>query len=705
MKLNKILATTAAAIIFGSAAAIAETYDDAPPSYYCSQGQNFYKTSQYTSAIKAFRTALRENPNDTSARIGLINSFVSRAEYYNNTEKNPKKALTDLKSAAFYFACYNGKPAKTGYNQAYMAAVSNLNTLERSLNADITGGGLVKSGQNLRVQGEFAAAGYDFYRAIEDPVNEKAANIGMGDVLNILGQPKIAIPYYEKALQLSPEDADLRLKVARAYEKAGEGTLAEQHYNYALKNSNEKEEILNSLEKICRQRSEANPADAEAHCNLGVIYQKRGKTTEAIAEYQKAEKLNPALITTKTNMAILYYDKKQYKEAIECCNKALLISPKNTQARLQKAKSFQALSLWENATEEYKNVLKYEPENSEAQFGLAEIYTKNMSGEDALAQIQAQGIKLSPEFYAKTAYNAHKSKDIAKAEQYYKLAIEANPNDKALYLNLAQIYNGKNDYANAMVYAQKAKQLFPTDEQVNNLYKDIKTRIATNAFDEADALRDGGSYEAAIEKYKAIQPQNYDTYISIAGTYQMMKDYPNAIVYYKKALETNPTDETVLMAMSGIYIYQNDLANAEMTVKKIKNQQNPKVKEIVAYIDSQKAETEMNNAISKYENKDYAGAETILTSLINKKLGGYMPYYYRAMVYDALGKYQQAINDYESVIAKDSTVALVYYSLGVDYDTLKNFPRAIQNYRKYLELTNETNDYTEYARQRIKQSQ
>ena len=144
----------------------------------------------------------------------------------------------------------------------------------------------------------------------------------------------------------------------------------------------------------------------------------------------------------------------------------------------------------------------------------------------------------------------------------------------------------------------------------------------------------------------------------------MMKDYPNAIVYYKKALETNPTDETVLMAMSGIYIYQNDLANAELTVKKIKNQQNPKVKEIVAYIESQMAETEMNNAISKYENKDYAGAETILTSLINKKLGGYIPYYYRAMVYDALGKYQQAINDYESVIAKDSTVALVYYSLG-----------------------------------------
>jgi len=81
-----------------------------------------------------------------------------------------------------------------------------------------------------------------------------------------------------------------------------------------------------------------------------------------------------------------------------------------------------------------------------------------------------------------------------------------------------------------------------------------------------------------------------------------------------------------------------------------------------------------------------------------------MPYYYRAMVYDALGNYKLAVSDYESVIAKDSSIALVYYSLGVDYDSLKDFPRAIQNYKKFLELSKENNEYTNYARQRIKQT-
>lgn len=705
MGIKKFFTTAILTLCFTAPQIMAEVYDDTPPSRYYTQGQSYYQNSQYSSAIKSFRTALRENPEDFSSKVGLINSYVSRAEYYNNTEKSPQKALNDLKSAIFYFVCFNGKSANTNYNQAYSAAMANLNTLERSLNKDITGEGLVNSGKTLRMQGEFAAAGYDYYRALEDPVNTKTANVGLADVLNILGQPQQSLQYYEKALQMDPDNSDLRLKIARAYEKTGNYALAAEHYNFALKNSNEKEEILNSLEKICRQRSEANPADAEAHCNLGVIYQKRGNIEGALSEYQKAEKLNPGLTTTKINMAVLYYDQKKYKDSIDASNKALLIDPKNIQARLQKAKSFKALSLWENATEEYKNVLKYEKQNSEAQYGLAEIYAKNMPGEDAISQLQAQGITLSPDFYAKMAYDAHKSKDLQNAIKYYKLAIEANPKDKALYLNLTQIYNGQNDFGQALAYAEKAKQQFPSDEQITTLYNDVKSRISNDIYNEADKLREQGNYAEAIAKYKSIQPQGYNSYLGIAGIYQLMKDYPNAIIFYKKALNEKPNDQDVLLALTGIYIYQNDIENASETVKKITNKQNPKVKEMISYIDEQKSNSELNKAIDKYENKEYAEAQAILTSLINQKLGGYMPYYYRAMVYDALGKYKEAVADYESVIAKDPSIALVYYSLGVDYDTLKNFPRAIQNYKKFLELSKENNDYTAYARQRIKQSQ
>ena len=184
MKRNKILTVAIATMMFTAVPSFAETYNDVAPSFYFTQGQNFYKGGQYTSAIKSFRKALRENPLDSSSEIGIINSYISRAKYYNDSVNMPQKAIADLKSALFYFVCFD-ETSRSKYSEAYTAAITSLNTLENSLKADITANGFVKSAKNLRVQGEFAAAGYDFYRAKGDPKNAVVANIGLGDVMKI----------------------------------------------------------------------------------------------------------------------------------------------------------------------------------------------------------------------------------------------------------------------------------------------------------------------------------------------------------------------------------------------------------------------------------------------------------------------------------------------------------------------------------------
>ena len=218
------------------------------------------------------------------------------------------------------------------------------------------------------------------------------------------------------------------------------------------------------------------------------------------------------------------------------------------------------------------------------------------------------------------------------------------------------------------------------------------------------AIDSAYGYKEAIEKYQKISPQGYNSYVGIAGVYLLMKDYNNALIFYKRAVTEKPNDNELLMTIAGIYVQLDDIKNADTYLQRITNKQTSKYKELETYINSKKAENELNSAIAKYEAKEYKAAEGILTALIMKKLGGYMAYYYRAMVYDALGNYKLAVSDYEQVVAINSTIPLVYYSLGVDYDSLKDFPQAVKNYKKYLELTNETNEYTKYARQRIQQS-
>ena len=46
-------------------------------------------------------------------------------------------------------------------------------------------------------------------------------------------------------------------------------------------------------------------------------------------------------------------------------------------------------------------------------------------------------------------------------------------------------------------------------------------------------------------------------------------------------------------------------------------------------------------------------------------------------------------------------MAIAYYSIGVDYDALENYSAAKENYKKFVDLTKEDNDYKAYAQTRI----
>ena len=65
-------------------------------------GQSYLSQYQYSGAIDEFKSALRINYLDNSARIGLVNSYLSRGTDYANKDRNWQKAADDYRSALFY---------------------------------------------------------------------------------------------------------------------------------------------------------------------------------------------------------------------------------------------------------------------------------------------------------------------------------------------------------------------------------------------------------------------------------------------------------------------------------------------------------------------------------------------------------------------------------------------------------------------------
>ena len=101
--MKKILWLLICILIVNSNSFAQTVYDDnyqENPNYV--QGMKYYESSQYSSAINEFKKAIRVNPNDTSALVGLSNAYNSRAVYYNNTANNTPAAISDIKSALFF---------------------------------------------------------------------------------------------------------------------------------------------------------------------------------------------------------------------------------------------------------------------------------------------------------------------------------------------------------------------------------------------------------------------------------------------------------------------------------------------------------------------------------------------------------------------------------------------------------------------------
>ena len=357
---------------------------------YYDNGVKFLKANQYTNAITEFRKALRENPSDKSSKIQLINAYILRAQYYNNTAKDYNRAANDLRSSIFYLRYYDNTPVDAQY-------INNLNTMEHNLenilyaiNADQTPKGRFAMGKSLRAQGEFAAAVVEFQKAQQDTNYRKSSLANIGEIYVILNTPELAINYLEQAISMGAGNANLHIKLANSYEKVGQIDKAAKQYNFALSDVNDNQEILTELENIWKEKINKNPNDAEAHANLGAVYQKKNNFQEALKQYEKAETLNPSNITTRLNIGTLYQAQKEYETAIAAYDTIIAVNPNHLQAYLYKAQCYKEMGNKDAALQNYKLALNLDPSNQALKDEVYSMYETTMSQDEKLAYLKQQ---------------------------------------------------------------------------------------------------------------------------------------------------------------------------------------------------------------------------------------------------------------------------------------------------------------------------
>lgn len=668
-------------------------------------GQQYLTNYQYSGAITEFKSALRINYLDNSARIGLVNSYLARGMYYANTEKDYKKAADDYRSAMFYLVYYPNANQVKNSSQAIVQVSSNLTKCLQATNFDTSAKNRFNTAKQLRAEGNFAAAAYEFNQALSDTSLIKESFQQTGDIMKLLGNDPKAAEFYKKAVSVSPNDIDLRLSYAKMLDKLGQEDNAVEEYNYILAKTSDNKDVLYSLERIYKRKLEQSPNDAAITANLGAIMQKEGNFDEALRYYSKAEYLDPSNVNTRLNVGTLYQQKGDYKTAITAYDSVLILYPDNIQANIYKAQTLSAMGETKKAQELFKKVLEKEPNNEIAQNEMVNMVKTSMTPIQFADYIKKNNPQNAANVLYDYALDLHKQNNLKDSIALYNEVIGLEPSNSEVYVNLAVAQSQDKNYEAALATLNTANSKFPNNSQIADALKSINAQSTDEKLEIAANYYNNKDYKNAIEEYLKITPATSETMLGIASAYQNLDDIENAIVYYKKALELSPTNSDIAYYVAALYADKQDVENAKIYAQKslALNKTNKQAKELLENITSQINSEQLEKAIALFDSEKYDESLGIINNILATNPKEAYALYYRGMIYDTQKKYNEAIKDYKNAITYNPDLTIVNYLIGVDFDMLEQYKNAMSYYKAFTATYSEDDDFKKYADTRIKE--
>ena len=223
-------------------------------------------------AAEAFRAALAEDSGFVLAQSALCATEVRRFEYWNDTGAHARARL----------ACARVQDADPMPAEAALA-LGNLD----------------------RVDGRFTEALRRFRLAAADPASAALAEVGMGKVEAARGQPDRARSHFQAALDVAPDDAQVRAEVGFQAYRDGRLEDATASYRRALELAPDNAGYWNTYGFLwllqgnaaeaarAFERSIAIEPSADVLANFATLRSQAGEHDAALALYRRALELDP----------------------------------------------------------------------------------------------------------------------------------------------------------------------------------------------------------------------------------------------------------------------------------------------------------------------------------------------------------------------------------------------------------------------------
>jgi len=263
---------------------------------------------------------------------------------------------------------------------------------------------------------------------------------------------------------------------------------------------------------------------------LAEMYWKGQRTHDAVTEAQEILKRHPDDVPTRRLLARIYLrslgdlsagvgQSEVAGKAIEQYKEIYRLDPSDTESALWLTRLYRLRNEHDKAEAVLRGILKDDPENEQAVEQLTQLFLDQGKSAEAVSLLEGMTNRAPNAALLDLLGDAYtQTKDLPKAEQAYRKAVELDPSELSHQRGLGQTLMAEEKYSDALGVYQKLADLMPDDA-------DIYLRIA-QIYREMHQL---DRAEESLLKARQYAPGSLEVMYNEAMLYQAQGRYDDAI--------------------------------------------------------------------------------------------------------------------------------------------------------------------------------
>jgi tetratricopeptide (TPR) repeat protein len=228
---------------------------------------------------------------------------------------------------------------------------------------------------------------------------------------------------------------------------------------------------LDEAESAFRAVIEQGGELAQAHNNLGIVYQMRGQHDRAVGEFREATRIDGDYAAPQILLGASLLALGQVEEAKAVLEAAVRLAPGESLAHLQLARACEQSGDWAGAVDQLQALRRLAPGDPEYVYDLGQAYLR--LSETSLRRLQA----LHPDSARAHQARAHSYRLQGRPElalEAFEQAARADPTLTEVHLAMAQIYVEQKRWADARRELALERALVPESAGARALERHLR---------------------------------------------------------------------------------------------------------------------------------------------------------------------------------------------------------------------------------------